>query len=84
METHTGIAHGKFIELDNEMAFPEGQPVSVVVQPLVAGASAVEPRQPESDIGLAFGAWADEAEAVDKFLEWNRQQRKVGRPEIEE
>jgi uncharacterized protein (DUF433 family) len=37
-------------------------------------------------IGLrrSFGAWADEAEEVDKYLEWNRQQRKVNRRENDE
>jgi len=37
-------------------------------------------------VGLrrAFGGWADDAEELDEYLEWNRQQRKLGRPEIEE
>lgn len=29
------------------------------------------------------GAWADEAEELDEYLEWNRRQRKVSRREIE-
>jgi uncharacterized protein (DUF433 family) len=37
-------------------------------------------------IGLrrSFGAWAEDAEELDKYLEWNRQQRKIGRREIED
>ena len=31
----------------------------------------------------SFGAWAEDAEELDKFLEWNRQRRKLSRPEIE-
>ncbi len=31
-----------------------------------------------------FGAWAEDAEELDTFLEWNRQQRKVSRREIDE
>jgi uncharacterized protein (DUF433 family) len=31
-----------------------------------------------------FGAWAEEADELDEFLEWNRQQRKLGRRRIEE
>jgi len=31
-----------------------------------------------------FGAWADDAEELDNYLEWNRQQRKVSRREIED
>ena len=30
----------------------------------------------------SFGAWVDDAEELDKYLEWNRQQRKKGRKEI--
>jgi uncharacterized protein (DUF433 family) len=31
---------------------------------------------------LSFGAWAEEAEELDKYLEWTRQQRKISRREI--
>jgi uncharacterized protein (DUF433 family) len=31
----------------------------------------------------SFGAWADEAEQLDKYLQWTRQQRKVTRGRIE-
>jgi uncharacterized protein (DUF433 family) len=30
----------------------------------------------------SFGAWADDSEELDKYLEWNRQQRKFSRQEI--
>jgi uncharacterized protein (DUF433 family) len=32
----------------------------------------------------SFGAWAEDAAELDKYLEWNRQQRKVNRREIED
>lgn len=32
----------------------------------------------------SFGAWAEDVEELDKFLEWNRQQRKVERRGIED
>lgn len=37
-------------------------------------------------IGLrqSFGGWAEDAEELDKYLEWTRQRRKVRRREIEE
>lgn len=37
-------------------------------------------------VGLrrSFGAWADEAEELDKFLDWNRQQRKLDRRGMDE
>jgi hypothetical protein len=30
-----------------------------------------------------FGGWAEDAEELDKYLEWNRQQRELSREEIE-
>ena len=32
----------------------------------------------------SFGGWAEDAEELDKYLDWTRQQRKVRRPEIQE
>jgi hypothetical protein len=36
-------------------------------------------------VGLrrSFGGWAEDADELDRYLEWNRQQRKIGRREIE-
>ena len=31
----------------------------------------------------SFGGWAEDAEGLDKYLEWNRQQRELSRPEID-
>jgi hypothetical protein len=39
---------------------------------------------PGEGLRRAFGAWTDASEELDRYLEWNRQQRKVGRPEIEQ
>lgn len=33
---------------------------------------------------MSFGCAAEEAEELDRFLEWNKQQRKINRREIEE
>jgi uncharacterized protein (DUF433 family) len=37
-------------------------------------------------VGLrqSFGGWAEDAEELDKYLEWTRQQRKIGRRGIED
>jgi hypothetical protein len=37
-------------------------------------------------VGLrrSFGAWAEDAEELDQYLEWTRQQRKINRREIED
>ncbi len=75
-----GIVHGKTIELTEEPGFVEGQPVTVTLEPVPAA----EPQQvvPGEGLRRAFGAWAEEAEELDKFLAWNRQQRRLGRREI--
>jgi uncharacterized protein (DUF433 family) len=147
-----GVIHGKTIELEREPGFPEGQPVTVEIRPVLAknpppAPAAAEPPPPrwlarlavdpavrpgkllvkgtrlEADAlvrslqegrsdeellaaypGLArddlaavreyaklppemrraFGAWAEEAEELDKYLEWSRRQRKVGTRRVED
>ena len=37
-----------------------------------------------AEMRRSFGAWADEAEELDKYLEWRRQQRKISRRRIED
>jgi hypothetical protein len=71
-----GVIHGKTIELDMETGLPEGQPVRVTVEPLASVERASPPGQ---GLRRAFGAWADDAEDLDRYLEWNRRQRKIGR-----
>lgn len=73
-----GIAHGKTIELEQDSGLPEGQSVVVVVRPVKERVDLTE------KLKRSFGAWADDDEGLDEYLEWNRQQRKKSRPEIEE
>jgi hypothetical protein len=81
--TLKGIIHGKVIELEQETGFPDGQEVAVTVEPVSAVTS---PTTPEALAALrrAAGAWADDSEELDRYLDWNRQQRKGSRPEIPE
>jgi hypothetical protein len=81
-KTIHGRAHGKTIELDEDLGVPDGQEVRVTVEPLPAG----EASQLPAGEGLrrAFGAWASDADELDAFLEWNREQRKLGRKGIEQ
>jgi hypothetical protein len=75
-----GVVQGKTIELEQEPGLPDGQPVTVVVQPL-----AEQGRLPPGEgIRRSAGGWADDAEELDKYLEWNRSQRKIGRREMPE
>jgi hypothetical protein len=73
-----GVVHGKTIELNEEPGLPDGQHVTVTVQPVSTGELT-----PGEGIHQSAGAWADDPEGLDEYLEWNRQQRKIGRPELE-
>lgn len=68
-----GTVHGKTIELDEESGLPEGQPVSVVVRPLT------DKLAPGEGLKRSFGSWSEDADDLDNYLEWNRQQRKASR-----
>jgi hypothetical protein len=68
-----GIIQGKTILLESDSGLPDGSPVSIAVQTLVKAPADL------SGLERSFGACADESEDLDKFLEWNRQQRKLSR-----
>ncbi len=78
-----GIIHGKIIELEEESELPDGQHVHVTVElvppmPSPTSAEALEA------LRRASGSWADDPEGLDRYLEWNRRQRKINRAEIPE
>jgi len=50
-----------------------------LVQPVEAGEQRLPPGE---GLRRAFGGWAKDAKELDAYLEWNRQQRKMSRPEI--
>jgi hypothetical protein len=75
-----GVVHGKTIELEQEPGLPDGQEVMVRVQPVGQQGRKLPPGE---GIRRSAGAWAEDAEELDQYLEWVRQQRKVGRPELE-
>ncbi len=76
-----GIIHGKIIELKEELGIPDGQEVSVTVELISEATSPTSPEALES-LRRAAGTWAEDSEELDRYLEWNREQRKSGRPEI--
>jgi hypothetical protein len=81
-KTIYGRAHGKTIELDEDLGVPDGQEVRVTVEPLPSPVPGQLP--PGEGLRRAFGAWAGDAEELDTFLDWNRKQRKAGRREIDD
>ena len=72
----TGVIHGRTIELEQEPGLPDGQQVTVVLRPKN------EQLAPGEGIRRSFGGWAEDAIQLDEFLEWNRQQRKLGRRDL--
>ncbi len=73
-----GVVHGKSITLDKETGLPDGQEVNVTVQPVEPDGE--HPSRSER-LRRAFGGWAEDAKELDEYLEWNRRQRKLSRPE---
>jgi len=68
-----GIIHGKTIELDREPGLPDGQAVTVQIQPAPS---------PGEGLRQAFGSWADISEEdLNQFLDEMRQSRKRERVE---
>ncbi len=94
-----GIIHGRTIELDRSPGLPDGQEVTVTLAPAPVSPRSflseenqrrweeamdqVKDLAPGEGLLRAAGAWAEDAEELDEFLEWNRQQRKIGRRELE-
>jgi hypothetical protein len=73
-----GIVHGKTIELERESGLPDGRQVTVILQ-----AEVPKRLPPGEGIRRSAGAWAEDGEDLDRFLEWSRQQRSIDRPELE-
>lgn len=76
----TGVIHGKIIELDQAPGLSDCQAVIVTVQSVGTGPA---PLPSGEGIRHSAGGWEEDAAELDRFLEWNRQQRKRGRPEME-
>jgi hypothetical protein len=72
-----GVVRGKMIELPDDTGLRDGQKVRVTVQVID------ENHVPGEGLRRAFGACPEEAEELDRLIDWNRQQRKVNRPEID-
>jgi len=74
-----GVVHGKTIELEREPGLPDGQEVTVTVEPARVGTEL-----PAGEgLRRSAGAWADDVGGLEAYLEWNRQQRKQGRRGLE-
>jgi hypothetical protein len=75
-----GTVHGKTIELETEPGLPEGQQVTVTLEP-----GPVQQKGGELSMEAlkrAAGSWSDDPEGLDQFLHWNRQERKINCREL--
>ena len=68
-----GIVHGKTIELEQEPGLPDGQQVTVALQPLL----------PQGEgIRQSAGAWTDAGNEFDSWQEEMQRSRQQDRPEL--
>jgi hypothetical protein len=68
-----GVVRGKLIELDQEPGLPDGQHVTVTLQPVLP---------PGEGIRQSAGAWADAGEELDAWLQEMQRSRQQDRPEL--
>jgi len=66
-----GVVHGKMIELEREPGLPDGQKVTVSIQPSPLDRSLA----PGEGIRRSAGAWTDDPKGLEEYLDWNRRQR---------
>jgi hypothetical protein len=59
---------------------PEGQEVTVRIEPVSPALGS--PSDALAALKRAAGSWADDVEGLDRYLVWNRLQRKVNRRDI--
>jgi hypothetical protein len=73
-----GIIRGNVIELLQSPNLPDGQEVAVTLE-----TTSASDFPPGEGLRQSYGSWAEDAEELDRYLEWNRQQRKISRRPIE-
>jgi hypothetical protein len=77
-EVLRGIVHGKSIELEHPLPMPDGSEIELVVK-----RSPMSAEQRKQRLEAIFGSCEEDAEDLDDFLSWNRDQRKHSRPELD-
>ncbi len=79
--TLNGRVHGRTIEFDQPLPCVEGEQVLVTLVPVSASTTKMLP--PGEGLRRAFGAWADDGDALDQFVEETYAARKLDRPEVD-
>jgi hypothetical protein len=77
-----GIVHGRTIELEREPGIPDGQEVTVRVQPSAPAQETPGRLPPGEGIRRSSGAWAEDAEELDQYMEsvYERRRARQRRP----
>ena len=77
-EVLRGIVHGTSIELEHPLQMPDGSAIELIVKPIP-----ISPEHRKQRLEAIFGCCETDVEELDDFLEWNREQRKHGRQELD-
>ena len=77
-EVLRGIVHGKSIELEHPLPMPDGSEIELVVK-----RTPISAEQRKQRLEAIFGSCEQDAEDLDDFMGWNREQRKHSRPELD-
>ena len=72
-----GTVHGKTIELERELGIPDGQEVTVTVRPFSPAKDAPGRLAPGEGIRRSSGAWSEDAEELDCYIESVYERRRV-------
>jgi hypothetical protein len=64
-----GMIHGRTIELEQESGIADGREVTVIVQPSAPMNGAPRCQSPGEGIRRSSGAWSDDAEGLDRYIE---------------
>ena len=75
-----GTVHGKTITLEQPIEIAEGEIVELTITRFQSSSGQ---RKPGEGVRQSAGSWAEDANELDEYLEWNREQRRQSRPEIE-
>jgi len=77
-DTLRGVVHGKVIQLETECGLPDGQEVSVSVRP-------IQTQRVTDGEGLrrSAGAWDDDPDGLEAYLDATHRARQLDRPGIE-
>jgi hypothetical protein len=72
-----GVVRGNTIELEGELNIPDGQEVTVIVRPPSQEQGEPGRLPPGEGIRRSSGAWSDDPEGVDQFVQSVYERRRV-------